>query len=196
MSMSSRTCSSEPCLYPRPAQWLKGRTVGRGSHGSIDLALDKATGGLFVIKSAESESGILCLENEAEILQTLDSPHIVKCLGKDISKGSARKANLFMEYMAGGSLADVMGQFGGRLDETVIRLYTREILLGLEYLHGNGIVHCDLKCKNVLLGSSGEVKLADFGCSQRRTSQRREKDSLRHPFGGSPLWMATRESQK
>ncbi|CAH9130761.1 unnamed protein product [Cuscuta epithymum] len=196
--MSSGNCSSRPCLYQGPVEWVKGKAVGCGSHGNIHLALNKSTGSLFVIKSAESKLGIQCLENEAQILESLDSPHIVKCLGKEVSKGT-RELNLFMEYMAGGSLADVMDQFGGKFDETVIRLYTREILFGLKYLHGNGIVHCDLKCKNILLGSSGELKLADFGLSQRTT-----RDSLRFPpflggreslcfprfFGGSPLWMA------
>jgi serine/threonine protein kinase len=61
----------------------------------------------------------------------------------------------------------VAENFGRVLEEEVIQLYAREILLGLKYLHENEIVHCDLKCKNVLLGSSGDIKLADFGCAKR-----------------------------
>ncbi|XP_019169008.1 PREDICTED: mitogen-activated protein kinase kinase kinase NPK1-like [Ipomoea nil] len=174
------------CSCSRPVEWVKGKTVGSGSFGSVHLAMNKATGGLFVVKSAESDSGLQFLESEAEILESLDSPHVVKCIGKEMCGG--KKLNLFIEYMAGGSLADVTQQFGGKLDEMVIRLYTREILLGLKYLHENGIVHSDLKCRNVLLSSSGDVKLADFGCSKR---------VKKHPnpiplagVAGSPLWMA------
>lgn len=51
----------------------------------------------------------------------------------------------------------------GRLDESVIRVYTRQLLLGLEYLHGNGIAHRDIKGANVLVANDGTIKLADFG---------------------------------
>nr|GMD11334.1 mitogen-activated protein kinase kinase kinase NPK1-like [Ipomoea batatas] len=171
------------CSVSRPVEWVKGKTVGSGSFGSVHLAMNKATGGLFVVKSAESEAGLQFLESEAEILESLDSPHVVKCIGKEMC-GSGKKLNLFIEYMAGGSLADVTEQFGGKLDEMVIRLYTREIVLGLKYLHENGIVHSDLKCRNVLLSSSGDVKLADFGCSKR------VKQHSAAGIAGSPLWMA------
>ncbi|KAF5444421.1 hypothetical protein F2P56_036899 [Juglans regia] len=87
----------------------------------------------------------------------------------DFMRGSngGHKLNVFMEYMVGGSLSDVAEKFCGVLEEKVIKLYTREILLGIKYLHESGIVHCDLKSKNVLLGSSGDIKLADFGCAKR-----------------------------
>ncbi|MCD9561342.1 hypothetical protein HAX54_020403 [Datura stramonium] len=121
----------------------------------------QVTGDFFVLKSTDSEAGFRCLENEVEILENLDSPHIVKFIGKDLSfeANGKRKLSLFLEYMTGGSLADVAEKFGGSLDEEVICLYTKGILQGLKYLHENGIVHCDLKCKNILLGTSGEIKL-------------------------------------
>lgn len=91
-----------------------------------------------------------------------------------------------MEYMAGGSLLDVAEKFGGTLDAGVIRLYTKEIL------HGNGILHCDLKCNNVLLGSHEDVKLPDLGCA-RRVNDLKNNGNLKQSWqsiGGTPLWMA------
>ena len=182
------------CLYPNPSEWIKGKVIGSGSFGIVHLAMNKATGALFVVKSAESRVGIQCLANEANILENLNSPHIVHCIGREVSNGAngERKLNLFMEYMAGGSLADVAEKFGGALDENVIRLYIREILKGLNYLHENGIVHSDLKCKNVLLGSSGSIKLADFGCAKRLSDLRINETSTQSCkyIGGTPLWMA------
>ncbi|KAK2993060.1 hypothetical protein RJ640_024934 [Escallonia rubra] len=179
------------CSSPQPREWVKGKVIGSGSFGTVYLAMSKATGSLFVVKSAESQAGLQSLENEANILENLDSPHIVKCVGQeDVSAGAngGRKFNLFMEYMAGGSLADVAEKFGGTLDEGVIRLYTREILHGLKYLHKNGIVHSDLKCKNVLLGLSGNIKLADFGCAKRLKNSGSTQSC--NSAGGTPLWMA------
>lgn len=167
--------------------WVKGKVVGSGSFGSVHLAINKSNGGLFVVKSANSEAGRHALHNEFNILNTLNySPYIVQCLGTEYQHQGAIN-NVFMEYMSGGSLADVAHNFGGSLDEQLVRLYTKHILLGLNHLHQHGIVHCDLKCKNVLLASSGNVKLADFGCARRIKSSSSSSSSS---CCGTPLWMA------
>ncbi|KAL1358364.1 hypothetical protein HN51_003651 [Arachis hypogaea] len=176
-------CSNCQSVLPKPNDWVKGKLVGTGSFGTVNLAMNKSTGGLFVVKSAHIGAGCEALSNEVKILESLSSsPYIVQYLGKEEDQGNL---NVFMEYMAGGSLADVAQKFGGSLDEDVVRLYTREILHGLQHLHQHGIVHCDLKCKNVLLGSSGNIKLADFGCAKRVKDL---KAAAR--LGGTPLWMA------
>ncbi|KAK7328347.1 hypothetical protein VNO77_22451 [Canavalia gladiata] len=178
------------CVSPKPNEWLKGKLVGSGSFGTVHLAINKSTGGLFVVKSAHSKAGREALDKEAKMMKILNSsPYIVDCLGTEEDRGNL---NVFMEYMAGGSLADVAHKFGGSLDEDVIRVYTREILHGLKHIHKNGIVHCDLKCKNVLLGSSGNIKLADFGCA-KRVKDLRDAASVANfwqSIGGTPLWMA------
>ncbi|XP_015901114.3 mitogen-activated protein kinase kinase kinase 18 [Ziziphus jujuba] len=181
---------------PVPGEWVRGKLVGSGSFGTIHMALAKSTGRLFVVKSAQSGIGVQALENEADILESLNSPHIVHCIGKEFSidkNGEQQNYNVFLEYMAGGNLLDVVHIFGGSLDEQVIRLYTKEILLGLKYLHDNGIVHCDLKCKNVLLSSSGNVKLADFGSAKRMTKKTTDDEGFVDSWQnivGTPLWMA------
>uniref|UniRef100_A0A6N2JXJ1 Protein kinase domain-containing protein n=1 Tax=Salix viminalis TaxID=40686 RepID=A0A6N2JXJ1_SALVM len=178
----------------QPCKWVKGKVIGSGSYGAVHLAINKVTGGLFVAKCAHSGVSSKSLEHEASILESLDSPYMVRCMGKGWQKGSdgGAKLNVFMEYMAGGSLSDMAEKFGGAVDEEVIRLYTKQILNGLKYLHENGIVHCDLKCKNVLLGSSGNIKLADFGCAQRlKDPDRNGKLACSwQSAGGTPLWMA------
>lgn len=183
---------SAMCQSVRDCEWVKGKMVGSGSFGSVHLAMNKSTGGLFVVKSARSGTGREALNNEAKILKALKpSPYIVQCLGTKEDRGG--NLNVFMEYMAGGSLADVAHKFGGSLHEEVVRVYTREILQGLKHLHQHGIVHCDLKCKNVLLGSSGNIKLADFGCAKRVKDLNNDRGGLANSLlcvGGTPLWMA------
>ncbi|KAL6552272.1 hypothetical protein OROHE_007636 [Orobanche hederae] len=182
------------CSFSQPTEWLKGSVIGSGSYGTVRLAVNSTTGALFVVKSAKSEAGIKSLENEAHILEKLNSPHIVKCIGRDIAstKDGETIYSLFFEYVAAGSLSDVARKFGGKLNEKVIRLYTREILGGLKYLHEKGIVHSDIKCKNVLLGTQGVVKLADFGCARilRGGISENSSKSCNRTIGGTPLWMA------
>lgn len=55
----------------------------------------------------------------------------------------------------------------GTLSEDLVRNYTRQLLLGLEYLHNNGIAHRDIKAANVLIANDGVIKLADFGAAKR-----------------------------
>ena len=53
-----------------------------------------------------------------------------------------------------------------KLNEESIRIYTKQILEGLLYLHYNDIIHRDIKCANILL-DDGICKLCDFGVSRR-----------------------------
>ena len=55
----------------------------------------------------------------------------------------------------------------GSFKEAVIKRYARQILLGLEYLHGHKIMHRDIKGANILVDNCGLVKLADFGASKQ-----------------------------
>ncbi|KAF2314176.1 hypothetical protein GH714_023885 [Hevea brasiliensis] len=67
----------------------------------------------------------------------------------------------------------------------MIRLYTRDILQGLEYLHTNGLAHCDIKSKNVLVSKEG-AKIADFGCAKFVE----KVGGAMSEFSGTPAFMA------
>ncbi|KAG5546566.1 hypothetical protein RHGRI_018665 [Rhododendron griersonianum] len=146
-------------------EWSRGPTIGRGSSATVSVAASTA-GDLFAVKSAELSRSSL-LQKEQQFLSQLSSPHIVQYKGFEItSEFNNPTYNLFMEYIPGGSISDKIKKEGGLLDELTIQLYTRQILIGLDYLHLNGLVHCDIKGENLLLGENG-VKIADLGCAKR-----------------------------
>jgi len=97
---------------------------------------------------------------------------------------------LYLEYIPGGSLGDLIRNFGP-LSEKLIKIYIRQILKGLQYLHSKGIVHRDIKAANVLLDTCGTVKLSDFGCSgQISLSSSHSENELLNSIKGSIPWMA------
>ncbi|KAF3545637.1 hypothetical protein DY000_02001573 [Brassica cretica] len=170
------------------ASWIRGSCIGRGCFGTVTKAVSKIDGGVFAVKSvdlstclpSQSES----LENEISILRSLKShPHIVRFLGDDVSKeGTTSFRNLHLEYLPEGDVSN-----GGIVvDETLLRRYVWCLVSALGHVHSNGIVHCDVKSKNVLVVNGGSsVKLADFGSAMEF-----KKPTAEITPRGSPLWMA------
>ncbi|XP_024314523.1 mitogen-activated protein kinase kinase kinase 17 [Brachypodium distachyon] len=160
-------------------QWTRVRTLGRGASGAeVFLAADDASGELFAVKSASAAAmgAAAALRREQGIMAGLRSPNVLSCIGG--RGGRDGSYQLFLEFAPGGSLAD-----GGRLEESAVRAYAADLATGLAYLHGAGLVHGDVKPRNVVIGGDGCAKLADFGCS-------RKADSCAPILGGTPAFMA------
>jgi serine/threonine protein kinase len=87
-----------------------------------------------------------------------------------------------MELMEGGKLTDLLMKT--RFSEPEIACVLKESLLALKYMHDNKRIHRDIKSDNILIGSNGEIKLADFGFC---TELKNEKDS-RKSVVGTPYW--------
>ncbi|KAI9179005.1 hypothetical protein H9P43_005667 [Blastocladiella emersonii ATCC 22665] len=72
------------------------------------------------------------------------------------------------------------------LTESEVAAVAGGALEGLAFLHGKGIIHRDLKAANILLTSTGEVKIADFGVSEQLTTTAKNRNTV----VGTPLWMS------
>lgn len=76
---------------------------------------------------------------------------------------------IIMEYMPGGSLHDIIDNFG-KLPRTVVRRFMLDIVNGLAYLH-ESTTHGDVKPHNILLGVDGVCKLSDFGSASDKLTE-------------------------
>jgi [calcium/calmodulin-dependent protein kinase] kinase len=81
---------------------------------------------------------------------------------------------------------------GTPLDAQLAHSYFCDVLAGLEYLHSQNIIHCDLKPDNLLVNAEGRVKIIDFGSSRyTETNEQYRRDSRRHEIlEGTPAFMA------
>ena len=102
-------------------------------------------------------------ESEIAILASLNHPHIIR-----LYEVIRTQSDIFvvMEYVARGELFDYIVT-NGRLTEADARKYFQQIICGLEYCHYKGIVHRDLKPENLLLDDDGNLRIADFGLSNK-----------------------------
>eukprot|EP00257_Ricinus_communis_P023229 XP_015583152.1 germinal center kinase 1 [Ricinus communis] len=159
--------------------------IGKGSFGDVYKAFDKELNkdvAIKVIDLEESEDEIEDIQKEISVLSQCRCPYITEYYGSYLNQ---TKLWIIMEYMAGGSVADLL-QSGHPLDEISIACILRDLLHAIEYLHNEGKIHRDIKAANILLSENGDVKVADFGVSAQLT----RTISRRKTFVGTPFWMA------
>lgn len=183
------------------SNWVRGKCIGKGSFGTVSLGVDKSDGRVFAVKSVDRTacipSQLEALENEIKILRSLSNSYhyVVGYLGDDVSyENTTSYRNLHLEYLPGGTVAD---DHDDDVDEMTVRSRIWCLVSALRYVHSRGIVHCDVKGKNVLVGPNPDhAKLADFGSAKEFTST---VPGAPISPRGSPLWMAPevvrRESQ-
>lgn len=177
-----------------PVRWRKGELIGCGAFGRVYMGMNLDSGELLAIKQVsiaansaskeKTQAHIRELEEEVNLLKNLSHPNIVRYLGTAREEESL---NILLEFVPGGSISSLLGKFGS-FPESVIRMYTKQLLLGLEYLHRNGIMHRDIKGANILVDNKGCIKLADFGASKKVVELATMTGAK--SMKGTPYWMA------
>ncbi|KAH8311652.1 hypothetical protein KR044_007363 [Drosophila immigrans] len=144
------------------------KPISRGAFGKVFLGYKhNDPSKLFAIKVMRksemiNKNMVSQVITERNALALSRSPF---CVNLFYSLQSLSSVYLVMEYMVGGDLKSLLAMYG-YFDEPTARFYVAEIVMALQYLHQHGIVHRDIKPDNMLLSSSGHVKLTDFGLSK------------------------------
>lgn len=147
-------------------KYERGPVLGKGTFGEVFKATDKETGEVVAIKRfrvGDSKDGVhMTALREIKIQQELNSPNVVKILNVFEKKN---KISLVFEYMDS-DLEAIIKDKSIVLSAGDIKSHMQMLLEALKYCHERQIMHRDVKPNNLLIASTGEIKLADFGLSR------------------------------
>lgn len=162
------------------------RLLGQGGMGQVYLARDVMLGRSIALKVVRLERGGAAdsqrFAEEARLLAALNHPHVVQLYDAGVHRGHPYLA---LEYVEGETLN---GRGAAPSLDEALRL-TRAIADALTHAHANGILHCDLKPTNLLLGADGRLRVVDFGLARRISGATTTPE-------GTPEWMAPEQWQR
>ncbi|MGH3831552.1 MAG: tetratricopeptide repeat protein [Pseudonocardiaceae bacterium] len=157
--------------------------VGALEHGGLgwvylarDIHLDGNYVALKGLINTNDARAVALAVSERRFLTTLDHPNIVRIINF-VAHPEPRSGELtdyiVMEYVGGLSLAEVKNRaarhqdpLGGPLLVEHVIAYGIELLVAFEYLHGHGLLYCDMKPSNVIR-SANRIKIIDLGAARR-----------------------------
>lgn len=160
--------------------------LGSGGFGTVWMG--KWREGRVAVKEihfhgGDTDKAIRELRREVRVHNMLRHPFIIQLLAAS-TRGP--KFCLVMELATGGNLSDFLRKrFGRRLCHALQVAFLKDIAIGMNFLHDEGILHRDLKSANVLVCERHQLKLCDFGLAKIKA----ENSSKVTRVGTAP-WMA------
>eukprot|EP00177_Eucheuma_denticulatum_P001838 GFKZ01003282.1.p1 GENE.GFKZ01003282.1~~GFKZ01003282.1.p1 ORF type:complete len:1027 (-),score=143.03 GFKZ01003282.1:1309-4389(-) len=187
-------------IHGKDGSYAVLEVIGRGAYGTVFKGIWREVGRHVAIKrvsrSRLSPDEEKALQTEVRLFKNLKHIHIVNYI-EAVDDPKSDYLDIVMEYVEGGSLHGIVQLLRKSLDkgskvfeENVVADYVRQVVLGLRYLHQQGVVHRDIKGANILVTKESHVKLTDFGVSS--TNPQADLLSAANPLdvAGSPYWMA------
>lgn len=162
-------------------------TLGVGTFGKVKLAEHVVTGQKVAVKIINKQKMHQMnmhekLSREINILKVMAHPHVIRMYELI---DSPTELFMVMEYVSGGELFDYIVH-KVRLRESESRRLFQQIISGLEFCHSHMVCHRDLKPENLLLDKNLQIKIADFGLSNRMWDGEFLKTSCGSPNYASP----------
>nr|XP_023919756.1 cyclin-dependent kinase D-3-like [Quercus suber]XP_023919763.1 cyclin-dependent kinase D-3-like [Quercus suber]XP_023919771.1 cyclin-dependent kinase D-3-like [Quercus suber]POF25221.1 cyclin-dependent kinase d-1 [Quercus suber] len=147
-------------------RYLKREVLGEGTYGVVFKAIDTKTGQTVAIKKirlGKQKEGVnFTALREIKLLKELKDPNIIELIDAFPHKGNLHLVFEFMET----DLEAVIRDRNIFLSPADIKSYLQMTLKGLAICHKKWVLHRDMKPNNLLIGSNGQLKLADFGLAR------------------------------
>ncbi|KAL1914394.1 uncharacterized protein VTP21DRAFT_8912 [Calcarisporiella thermophila] len=148
--------------------------LGEGTFGVVHKAKRKSTGKMVALKRIlihkETDGVPITALREIKILKRLQHHNIVPLIDIAIQKGDRAQRKHAQIYMVFPYMEhDLAGLLSNpKVNFTIpqIKLYLKQLIEGVLYLHQNNIYHRDIKAANLLINNEGVLQIADFGLSR------------------------------
>src|SRR6266851_4004770 len=169
--------------------------LGRGGFAEVYLGQHiylNSQAALKVLQTVLNEEDIEHFAKEARTLASLTHPHIIRVLDYAVENGTPF---LVMEYAANGTLRQ-RHPHGTLLPVETIISYVRQVASALQYAHDQRLIHRDIKPENMLLGSTGEILLSDFGLAMPAShTVDQSTQAMEISFAGTTPYLAPEQLQ-
>ncbi|XP_032520242.1 cyclin-dependent kinase 14 isoform X1 [Danaus plexippus] len=154
--------------FGKSEAYIKLEQLGEGSYATVYKGYSNLTQQVVALKEIrlqEEEGAPFTAIREASLLKELKHANIVTL--HDIVH--TRETLTFVFEFVDTDLSQYMERHPGGLNRHNVRLFMYQLLRGLAYCHRRRVLHRDVKPQNLLISSSGELKLADFGLARAKS---------------------------
>ncbi|XP_031364365.1 testis-specific serine/threonine-protein kinase 3-like isoform X1 [Apis laboriosa] len=163
-----------------------GKTIGAGSYATVKIAKSDRHDCQVAVKivskfQAPGDYLKKFLPREIEVVKGLKHPNLIRFLQ---AIETTHRVYIIMEYAQCGSLLDIIRR-DTFIDEFRSRRWFRQLLEAIDYCHGRGVVHRDIKCENLLMDQNFNIKLSDFGFARGQMKAKNGINPLSETFCGS-----------